>query len=88
MLYLRQFTLHYVIQIYSKNTAEPRYVSIDNHLIISYGKNKYGGLFDFWILSTSQIDKFIKNETTLIWQRIQTKQSYITKNQFKQRWRQ
>eukprot|EP01084_Bolivina_argentea_P058311 106485_1 len=83
-------------QIYSKNTPEPRYqhnsVSMGNYLIISCGKNEYGGLFDFWLLDTSQIDKLIKNdinninETTLIWQRIQPKQSYIAKNQLQQRW--
>eukprot|EP01084_Bolivina_argentea_P058312 106486_1 len=83
-------------QIYGKNTAEPCYqhsnVVIGNYLIILCGKNEYDGLFDFWLLDTSQIDKLIKNdinninETTLIWQRIQPKQSYIAKNQLQQRW--
>eukprot|EP01083_Nonionella_stella_P101148 286366_1 len=51
--------------------------AMGNYLVISSGKCASGGLFDFWLLDTSQISTLIANksntasETTLQWQKIE-----------------
>ena len=70
-------------QIYTKNKPESRYehcaAAMGNYLVISSGKCESGGLFDFWLLDTSQIESLIndkknnKKDTTLKLQKIEPK---------------
>ena len=74
-------------KIYVMNGIKPeaRYehcaAVMGNYLVISSGKCESGGLFDFWLLDTSQIDSIIKDkknnkkDTPLKWQKIEPKMS-------------
>ena len=70
-------------KIFTTNHPEARYEhcssAMGNYLVVSSGKCHTGGLFDFWLLDTSQITEMIKNkknskkETNLKWQKIEPK---------------
>eukprot|EP01084_Bolivina_argentea_P314843 545363_1 len=77
-------------KIYTVNNPEPRYehcaAAMGNYLVISSGKCINGGLFDFWLLDTSQLQKMIDNkknnkkDTILKWQKIEPKLTKIDNN--------
>lgn len=62
---------------------EPRYehcaAAMGNYLVISSGKCENGGLFDFWLFDTTQIEVHSKEkrnnpkESTMKWQRVEPK---------------
>jgi len=78
---------------FAKHSArpEPRYehcaAKMGNYLVISSGKCENGGLFDFWLVDTTQIEKALKEnlntkkEATLKWQRIEPKDLRIANGQ-------